>query len=285
MTAVARDTAGNLTMSAPVSVIFDNVAVMPLGNSYTSGYISDTSPNNEDGGYRRYLWEKLQANGILNADLVGSVMSGIPGMDRDDEGHGGWRVDEVDASAAGSLAAAQPDIVLLLVGTNDINEGYTPAVSLNRLGTLLDHIHSLRPSAKIVLSNLPGTRANADPNFGNVTPQNVATFNNALPSMVSSRAGQGWNISLVDVHSTVDSNEQLERLRFRVSLLPERRRVQQVRRRPLVLRSFSWSLGHVRAQRADRGSRLRQSRPRKSISRGTLDRPCQRHWLPNLPQR
>ena len=40
LTALARDSSGNLTSSAVVSVVFDNVALMPLGDWSTYGYVS-----------------------------------------------------------------------------------------------------------------------------------------------------------------------------------------------------------------------------------------------------
>ena len=50
LSAVARDNAGNITVSAPVNVVFDNVAVMPLGDSLTYGVVAAGDPNNEQGG-------------------------------------------------------------------------------------------------------------------------------------------------------------------------------------------------------------------------------------------
>ena len=201
VTAVARDTSGHVTVSNSASVVFDNVAIMPLGDSYTYGYVSDNNPGNEDGGYRRYLWEKLLANGVTNVNFVGLLANGIATMDRDHEGHNGWRIDEVDAQVSGWLASTQPDVILLLLGSNDIIQGGTPALALSRMSTLLDRIHSLRPSAKLIVSTLPGTRANADSIFVNLSPQNATVFNNGLASQVSTRVGQGWNLSLVDVYN------------------------------------------------------------------------------------
>jgi lysophospholipase L1-like esterase/chitodextrinase len=198
----ARDEAppaGPLSFPLTMPAALDGVAVMPLGDSLTYGFISANSPNNDDGGYRRYLWEKLLANGITNVNFVGSLATGIAGIDRDHEGHGGMRVDEIDAAAAGWLANAPPDIILLQSGTNDLQQGSTPALVLSRLAHLLDSLHALRPSARILLANLSGPRANPDPLFATVTPQNVADVNNGIPSLVSTRVALGWNIALVDV--------------------------------------------------------------------------------------
>ncbi len=201
LTALARDSSGNLTSSAGVSVVFDNIALMPLGDSYTYGYVSSSSPNNDDGGYRRYLWEKLRANAITNVNFVGSQVTGIAGMDRDHEGHNGWRIDEVDAQIAGWLSASQPDTMLVMLGNNDLIQGATPALALSRMGPLLDKIHGLRPSARLIVSNLPGTRPNSD--FPMLTAAVIGEYNSGVAALVSNRAGQGWNISFVDLWAAV----------------------------------------------------------------------------------
>jgi chitodextrinase/lysophospholipase L1-like esterase len=177
---------------------FGNIAIMPLGDSLTYGFINDGNSDNEIGGYRRYLWERLRGDGITNVDFVGSLANGIPTIDRDHEGHGGWRIDDLEAAVGGWLNASQPDIVLLLAGANDIIQGYGPSLALSRMGLLLDKIHTFRPAAKVIVANLPGGRANADSMFSNVTPAAVSAFNGGLPSLVNARAGQGWNIVLID---------------------------------------------------------------------------------------
>jgi lysophospholipase L1-like esterase len=198
LTAVARDSVGNLAVSPAITVTFDNIAIMPLGDSLTYGYVSEGNPDNEVGGYRRYLWEKIHANGITNVNFVGSLANGIPTIDRDHEGHGGWRIDDIEAAVSGWVTASQPDIILLMAGTNDLNGGFSPELAILRMGLLLDKIHSFRPTARVLLLNLPGARANVSSDFSNVTPTVISAFNDALPGLVNPRAAQGWNIALVD---------------------------------------------------------------------------------------
>ena len=50
LTAVARDTAGNTASSAASPVVFDNIAIMPLGDSLTYGFVNDGNADNEAGG-------------------------------------------------------------------------------------------------------------------------------------------------------------------------------------------------------------------------------------------
>ena len=200
LTAVARDDVGNVTISSPVTVTFNNnkSRVMPLGDSLTYGILSNDNPDNELGGYRKYLWETARANGITTIDFVGSLSSGGLTMDRDHEGHPGWTVTQIAGSINAWLAAHQPDSILICIGTNDLNEiGATPAVVLSRLSSLLDQIHSVRPSATLLVANLPGVSANNQ--FPGITTQEVNDFNAGVPGLVNSRIGQGWAISFVDL--------------------------------------------------------------------------------------
>ena len=169
LSAVARDASGNVVVSTPINVVFDNIAVMPLGDSLTYGVVAVGDANNEVGGYRRYLWENLRGAGIADVNFVGSLQNGIPTIDRDHEGHGGFRVDQITARGAW-IPAVKPDVILLLIGTNDFIQGATPAALLNRLGQLLNAIHTPRPTARLVLSTQPGVTPN---NTFNMNPQEL----------------------------------------------------------------------------------------------------------------
>jgi Cellulose binding domain len=90
------------------------VRIMPLGDSITG------SP----GCWRALLWERLQANGFTNIDMVGTLPPqgcGVPD-DGDNEGHGGALVTAVadQNQLPGWLAATRPDVVLMHFGTNDV---------------------------------------------------------------------------------------------------------------------------------------------------------------------
>jgi lysophospholipase L1-like esterase len=199
LSAVARDADGNVIVSAPVDVVFDHIAIMPLGDSLTSGVIIQNGvPNHDDGGYRRYLWERLSSDGFEGINFVGSLQNGIPTMDSDHEGHSGWTAEQLNWWVADWITTYQPDVVLLMAGLNDLNLGATPSLVLNRLETLLDQIHSLRPDAKIVLANQPGVLEN---NWRGTNPEAVVELNWGIPYLVSARAQQGWNIVFADLYN------------------------------------------------------------------------------------
>ena len=88
LTAIARDSSGNTTVSAPVVLTFSNATpkplgkIMPLGDSLTAGFVATNDPQTYIGGYRKYLWEKLLANAIGSMNFVGTQVSGVASMGR-----------------------------------------------------------------------------------------------------------------------------------------------------------------------------------------------------------
>ena len=87
------------------------------------------------GGYRARLYSLLAAAGYT-VDFVGTLKTGRglvlqradPNLpDTDNEGHGGYQIHEIDAGIEGWLNAVEdPDVVLLLIGTNDYTSTTIP---------------------------------------------------------------------------------------------------------------------------------------------------------------
>ncbi len=158
--------------------------VMPLGDSITDGY-------NIPGGYRTPLLPGLTAAG-LPTDFVGSAQNGPSALaDRDHEGHSGWRIDEIAGQVDGWLDRAQPDVILLMIGTNDMIQNRDVGGAPTRLGALLDRIAARRPSATVIVASLP-------PLSDRAQDARARTFNAALPGLVSTRAAQGRRVKFVD---------------------------------------------------------------------------------------
>jgi lysophospholipase L1-like esterase len=205
VTAVARDTSGLTTTSAPVAITVSNAGIlrktMPVGDSITYGFVSDGDANNENGGYRRFLWETLTTNGYSNVDLVGSIETGPATIDRNHEGHPGYRtVDFTDANRiTGWLAAAQPAIILLMIGTNDLDTGADAATALTNLSGLIDRILADAPSARLIVSSIIPVRTGSS--HTTITPAKINSYNAGIPSMISARQAQGKNLSFVNMHS------------------------------------------------------------------------------------
>ena len=162
------------------------VRIMPLGDSLTDGYTVE-------GGYRIDL-QTLLVNAHKDVDFVGSRYNGPPGLaDKNHEGHVGWRIDELAGSMAPWLQAYQPQIVLLMIGTNDMLQGFDPSGAPGRLGALIDQIKAALPGAPIVVSSLPRV-SDTD------ALVRIQTFNDAIPSVVAAR---GSTVTFVDAYLVI----------------------------------------------------------------------------------
>ncbi len=172
------------------------VRIMPLGDSLTAGIATD--PN--DAAYRDSLEDRLVAGGY-SFDFVGSQNKGPATLaDKDNEGHGGFTIDDIKASVNGWLSASAPDYVLLMIGTNDIRQSVDLPNMSNRLAALLDQMITARPGTWIIVGTIP---TQTDLPSGGAQMQALLTYNNAIPNIVGTRSSQGKRISWVNVYGAV----------------------------------------------------------------------------------
>jgi lysophospholipase L1-like esterase len=160
--------------------------VMPLGDSITDGY-------NIPGGYRIDLWSTFQQAGQF-VDFVGSMSNGPASLgDKHHEGHSGWRIEQINGSVSGWLSGAQPEIVLLMIGTNDMLQDYNVAGAPARLSALLDTITQQSPNTQVIVASLP-------PLSNAIANQRVLNFNAAIPDIVAAKAAGGKKVSFIDMY-------------------------------------------------------------------------------------
>ena len=100
------------------------INIMPLGDSITyDNHAGDTRPEGLRTGYRQPLWILLNDSGY-NVDFVGDIIAGqdaIPDFDPDNEGHPGWRDDQIADNIYSFLQNNPADVILLHIGTNGLN--------------------------------------------------------------------------------------------------------------------------------------------------------------------
>ena len=133
-----------LTPTIPPKAV---IIIMPLGDSITDGVFYP-------GGYLTYLYNMLQQNGY-KVDFVGSMVTGNTEFsDWNHEGHIGWEVSQLGASSGGWVATYQPDIVLIHVGTNDLDHGTSAEVITGRLSTMLANIFAAKPDTYVIVSTI-----------------------------------------------------------------------------------------------------------------------------------
>ncbi|MFI5912369.1 SGNH/GDSL hydrolase family protein [Dactylosporangium sp. NPDC051541] len=160
------------------------VRIMPLGDSITEGRTA-----NGAGAYRVALWKRLTAAGV-RVDFVGSLQYGPDDLpDRDHEGHSGYRIDEDDARATEWVRAADPRIVLIHLGTNDVLQDYDLPGAPQRMARLIDHVLAAAPGADVFVASLLPLKDRADQTRAN-------TFNAALPGVVRDK---GPRVHFVDM--------------------------------------------------------------------------------------
>ena len=181
---------------------------MPLGDSITWG----TNPDNSNSsGYRRSLYLQL-INAGYNVDFVGSLNGGLPNdFDRDNEGHPGWvsglpaydTTGMLSTKITGFLNSNPPDVVLLLIGTNDCTEQGNPwEKTASELATsienLLDSIYVFNPNIKIFLGTITDR---ADNQYRH---DKTVSTNNLLPGMINSLpSAEKEKITLIDLYSAL----------------------------------------------------------------------------------
>jgi lysophospholipase L1-like esterase len=166
------------------------VRVMPLGDSITVG----SGPPSPYNGYRRPLFHALSPN--YSVDFKGGEVDGIEDFDRDHEGHGGWH-------AAGhptrsildyvySWVAANPaDVILLHIGTNDINDG---GQSAQEVAQILDEIDRYSKNITVILALIINRQT-----YSAVTTQ----YNNDLLTMANQRIASGDKIIVVNMETAL----------------------------------------------------------------------------------
>ncbi|MEU1290674.1 FG-GAP-like repeat-containing protein [Kitasatospora sp. NPDC005856] len=180
VTAVAALAATAPTASAAAPTPAPVLRVMPLGDSITAGWRSTS-----DAGYRGPLVDLVAQQNRYTVDLVGSRGNGAV-ADPDNEGHSGSMVDDILAGVDGWLAAAQPDVVLLHIGINDLDRGSDKAHAADRTSALIDRILADRPGVTVLVMGLI-------PTTPNLTAQ-VADYNDVLSRAVLAKQAQGRKV-------------------------------------------------------------------------------------------
>ena len=172
------------------------VKVMPIGDSITYG-VGGSSP----GGYRTSLWNQLSSAGF-EVDFVGSKQDDPAGAgDPDHEGNPSIPIDNVNGFSVAALAetwltAQQPDVILLMIGTNDAIALTPGATIAKNLGRLIDHITEISPNAVLMVSSLPpSTRGDIN--------AIIDDYNAAIPQIVAERQQQGKQVSFIDAGGAI----------------------------------------------------------------------------------
>ena len=202
---------------------YKSIKLMTFGDSITDGFWLP-------GGYRTFLCNKLEENSLSQyVDFVGRNKSGEC-YDNEHEGYTGYSIDRIMQSITGTrmglmniaekrLEADKPDVVTLMVGTNDLLSYYELDKAGERLEALVDVVLSYLPEdGMLFLATIPDMDADAkipDADGDNDTyidqetytaekmDQCVADYNEQVKAVVEKKKGEGKNIELADAHSAI----------------------------------------------------------------------------------
>ena len=176
--------------------------IMPFGDSITDGVGSS------GGGYRVPLF-KIALTDSKNITFVGRNMNG-PGtvtvnnqsksFPQSHEGYSGWTIKDgggrsgIYGKVDGAIQTNAPHIVLLMIGTNDVDINLDLTNAPSRLGELLDKLITSAPKALIVVAKLVPTTDDTENG-------RARTYNDGIAPVVQSRISQGKNLKMVDMYS------------------------------------------------------------------------------------
>ena len=198
----------------------DQVKIMPIGDSITNG-------DGETGGYRKYLDYTLKQKGI-SFDMVGpksdmNASFNYNGQnvqyDSDHAGFSGFQIKQVpdwgkQQGNTGSLynelknnnavKKYAPDIILLIIGTNDMTANRSMNDCANDLHDLVDYMLADMPSGGTVfMGSIPEFTA-----YGG-NPEKIANYNATVKKVAEEYSSAGKNVKFADVHGCLNGSADL----------------------------------------------------------------------------
>lgn len=195
------------------------VKVMAIGDSITDDCVFN-------GAWRQYLQPLLEARGYpfvfvgrptsspngsftetRHEGYCGAVIAPPGVMQTAVHGYAGADV-YLQKIVRDALTNVTPDVVLLLIGVNDIGRGRDPLrVATNDMPNLLDSIFTNAPNANVILAKVTSLRNASIPGLNYAAyATNIYIYNAALQAMVNQRRAMGQDVFLADMFSAVDPN-------------------------------------------------------------------------------
>ena len=186
-----------------------NVLWLPLGDSITFGCTGPTIQDCHDtgGGYRVPLAFALSqpalgapTNEGFNVSTMGTAQTGpsyVPSAWTRHCGFPGWTIPMIDnfLPKAFASSAALPDLITVHLGTNDCNQGHTPATMVSDMNSLLTHTFATAPAAHVFLADTIAT--------GMSFNDCVTAWDAEVPAIVAAWAAKGFAITFVPMHDEV----------------------------------------------------------------------------------
>lgn len=138
------------------------VRVLTIGDSTTHGMSGDYT-------WRYWFYKELERQG-RTPDMVGhrqdtsnpvthirSVDYANPNFDLDHSGEGGMKITAMRYDVKSVVATHQPDVVIILLGLNDIVQGVAPLTVAQHLDQMLKDVREVKPDADVIVVKQPAT--------------------------------------------------------------------------------------------------------------------------------
>jgi lysophospholipase L1-like esterase len=170
---------------------------MPLGDSITLGV---------NGGYRNNLYTGLQQNNC-GVSYVGTQSDRWTRVaDKDHEGRPGFTIANIASGVNTWLASTQPNIILLMIGTNDTANGYQRE-NADQIGArhnaLIEQLRTARPAAWIFVASIPPQSPLVTQPNNTDRAERTRQFNAVIKMNVEARVAAGERVRFVDVNSVL----------------------------------------------------------------------------------
>ncbi|MBP5285568.1 MAG: hypothetical protein ILO34_05605 [Kiritimatiellae bacterium] len=206
-----RCLAAAIAAIAASAAFSQTLKVMPLGDSITWGYGGSQS------GYRYFLYRDLVADGY-GVDYIGDTQSEYASAaalpDHDHSGHSGWCITTTGISdpSRGSILAnidgwmaslADPDVVLLLLGTNDTASN-DMSDRADALDELISKIVTNAPGCHVIVASVLERTDNAS--YDAAVQQYVNAY---IPGIVQNHVNAGEHVHYLDMRSELVSSTDL----------------------------------------------------------------------------
>ncbi len=181
-----------------------NLVIMPMGDSNTAGYPGFPPA----GGYRRAMHVELTRLGVPHTFVGSNTIYASPELPFN--GHEGWNGfttftlpprEGLETVAFESIRNHMPDLILLQIGTNDLDLGLAPTTVLLKVADLLTQIRATDADVRVAVATLPPTKD------VNLQPK-INEFNAGLPAIVRAN---GYEVG-IDVAKIVRPFEVWDRL-------------------------------------------------------------------------
>jgi len=197
--------------------------VMAVGDSITDDCVFN-------GAWRLYLQPLLETNGYeftfvgrqhstsvdgftktAHEAYCGAVIAAPGVMTEAVHGYPGTNVCLAD-TVPDALTNVSPDLMLILIGVNDIGHGRDPwFTATNDMSNLLSFIFSNAPGTQVIISKV--TSISKATSIGRLNysleAANVPVYNAMLQQMVNHRRAAGQNVFLADMFSVVNTSTML----------------------------------------------------------------------------